>query len=80
MVYGLEVDGSNCRALHYLTPMTKAQDRKATKAGLNVKKCRRGVVYSDPITGKSFFNGNRSRKSFRHERRLGAFLRDSGLD
>jgi hypothetical protein len=60
--------------------MTKAQDRKATKAGLNVKKCRRGVVYSDPITGKSFFNGNRSRKSFRHERRLGAFLRDSGLD
>jgi hypothetical protein len=60
--------------------MTKATDRKARQAGLNVEKCRRGTVYSDPITGKSFYNGNRSRKSFRHERRLEAFLRNSGRD
>lgn len=60
--------------------MTKATDRQARKAGLNVEKHRRGTVYSDPITGKSFYNGNRSRKSFRHERRLEAFLRDSGRD
>jgi hypothetical protein len=58
--------------------MTKATDRQARKAGLSVEKCRRGTVYSDPITGKSFYNGNRSRKSFRHERRLEAFLRNSG--
>jgi hypothetical protein len=60
--------------------MTKSQDRQARKAGLDVKKCRRGTVYSDPVTGQSIYNGNRSRKSFRHERRLGAFLRDSGRD
>jgi hypothetical protein len=58
--------------------MTKATDRQARQAGLNVEKCRRGTVYSDPITGKSFYNGNRSRKSFRHERRLEAFMRNSG--
>ena len=58
--------------------MTKATDRQARQAGLVVEKLRRGTVYSDPVTGKSFYNGNRSRKSFRHERRLGAFLRNSG--
>lgn len=60
------------------TTMTKTQDRQARQAGLTVVKRRRGTVYSDPITGKSIYNGNRSRKSFRHERRLEAFLRDSG--
>lgn len=58
--------------------MTKATDRRAHKLGLETKKRRRGTVYSDPITGKSFYDGNRSRKSFRHERRLEAFLRNSG--
>ncbi len=58
--------------------MTKLQDRQARKAGLGVKKCRRGTVYSDPVTGESIYNGNRSRKSFRHERRLESFLRKAG--
>lgn len=56
--------------------MTKATDRRAHKLGLETKKRRRGTVYSDPITGKSIYVGNRSRKSFRHERQLEAFLRD----
>jgi len=58
--------------------MPKAQDRKARKAGLIIEKHRRGTVYSDPITGESIYNGNRSRKSFRHERRLESFLRKAG--
>lgn len=55
--------------------MPKAQDRKARRVGLIIEKHRRGTVYADPVTGESFFNGNRSRKSFRHERRLETFLR-----
>jgi hypothetical protein len=30
------------------------------------------------VTGESIYNGNRSRKSFRHERRLESFLRKAG--
>lgn len=55
--------------------MSKANDRLARRAGLVTKKCRRGTVYTDPVTGKSVFDGNRSRKSPRHERRIGDFLR-----
>lgn len=58
--------------------MPKSQDRRAAQAGLNIKKCRRGTVYSDPATGESIYNGNRSHKSFRHERRLESFLRKAG--
>lgn len=55
--------------------MTKSMDRQARQAGLAVKKCRRGTVYSNPVTGQSIYSGNRSRKTFRHQRRLDAFLR-----
>jgi hypothetical protein len=58
--------------------MTKLQDRQASQAGLTIKKCRRGTVYSDPVTEESIYNGNRSRRSFRHERRLESFLRKVG--
>ena len=56
--------------------MTKATDRLARRAGLTVKKCRRGTVYGDPLTGESIYDGNRSRKSLRHEHRIGSFIRD----
>lgn len=55
--------------------MTKASDRKARRAGLVIEKCRRGTVYSDPVTGESVYDGNRSRKSPRHERRIESFIR-----
>lgn len=55
--------------------MTKANDRKARRAGLVIEKCRRGTVYSDPVTGESVYDGNRSRKSPRHERRIESFIR-----
>lgn len=54
--------------------MTKATDRRAYRAGMTVKKCRRGTVYSDPVTGKSVYDGNRSRKSPGHERRIESFI------
>lgn len=54
--------------------MTKANDRKARRAGLIVEKRRRGTVYSDPVTGESVYDGNRSRKSPRHERRIESFI------
>ena len=55
--------------------MTKATDRQARRAGMTIKKCRRGTVYTDPMTGASVYDGNRSRKSPRHERRIDSFLR-----
>ncbi|MFN4867041.1 MAG: hypothetical protein ACK5GZ_12080 [Cyanobium sp.] len=54
---------------------TKANDRLAHRAGITIKKCRRGTVYTDPVTGASVYDGNRSRKSPRHERRIESFLR-----
>jgi hypothetical protein len=55
--------------------MTKSTDRRAQRAGITVEKCRRGTVYTDPVTGDSVYNGNRSRKSPRHERLLELFFR-----
>lgn len=63
--------------------MKTSTERRARRAGLSVKKCRRGTVYVDPLTGQSIYNGNRSSKSYRHERRLESFLRraeSGGLD
>jgi hypothetical protein len=63
--------------------MTKANDRLAQRAGLILKKCRRGTVYVDPVTGESVYEGNRSRKSPRHERRIESFIRNrqrGGMD
>jgi hypothetical protein len=42
---------------------------------MTVEKRRRGTVYTDPVTGASVYDGNRSRKSPRHERRIESFLR-----
>jgi hypothetical protein len=55
--------------------MTKSTDRRACRAGITVEKCRRGTVYIDPVTGDRMYNGNRSRKSPRHERLLELFFR-----
>lgn len=55
--------------------MCKKKDRLAHSAGYEIRKCRRGTVYSDPVTGESVYDGNRSRKSPRHERRIESFLR-----
>jgi hypothetical protein len=55
--------------------MTKATDRQARRVGMTIKKCRRGTVYTDPETGASIYDGNRSRKSPRHKRRIEIFLR-----
>ena len=55
--------------------MTQATDRQAHRAGMTIKKCRRGTVYTDPVTGASVYDGNRSRKSPRHERRIESFIR-----
>lgn len=55
--------------------MTIQTDRKARQAGLIIKKHRRGTVYSDPMTGESVYNGNRSRKSPRYERCIESFIR-----
>jgi hypothetical protein len=63
--------------------MTTSNLRRARRAGLTVRKCRRGTVYTDPLTGKSIYEGNRSKKSFRQERRIDGFLRNAeqlGLD
>lgn len=57
------------------TTMSHEKDRLARRAGYTIKKCRRGTVYSDPVTGESVYDGNRSRKSPRHERRIESFLR-----
>ena len=55
--------------------MTQATDRRARRAGMIVKKRRRGTVYTDPVAGASVYTGNRSRKSFHGERKIEAFLR-----
>ena len=55
--------------------MTQATDRKARQAGLTIKKHRCGTVYTDPVTGASVYNGNRSRKSPRYERCIESFIR-----
>jgi hypothetical protein len=55
--------------------MTLETDRKARQADLTIKKHRRGTVYTDPVTGASVYNGNRSRHSPRHERRIESFIR-----
>ena len=55
--------------------MTQATDRRARRAGMTIKKCRRGTVYTDPVTGESVYNGNRSRKSPRYERCVESFVR-----
>jgi hypothetical protein len=55
--------------------MSKATDRQARRSGMTIKKCRRGTIYTDPVTGASVYDGNRSRKSARHERRIDSFLR-----
>lgn len=55
--------------------MNKSLERRARRAGLAVQKCRRGTIVIDPVTGKSIYDGNRSTKSMRHERRIESFLR-----
>lgn len=55
--------------------MKTSTDRRARRAGLNVRKCRRGTVYSDPVTGESLYDGNRSSKSYHKEREIESFLR-----
>ena len=55
--------------------MTRQTDRKARQAGLIIEKHRRGTAYADPVTGASVYDGNRSRKSPRHERRIESFIR-----
>ena len=56
-------------------PITTRTDRKARQAGLIIEKRRCGTVYTDPVTGSSVYNGNRSRHSPRHERRIESFIR-----
>lgn len=61
--------------MHYqATVMTKSTDRRAYRAGLVIKKCRRGMIYIDPFTGKSVYTGNRSSKCWHHERRVSSFI------
>ena len=55
--------------------MKTSIERRARRCGLNVKKCRRGTVYSDPVTGESLYDGNRSSKSYHKEREIESFLR-----
>lgn len=55
--------------------MSKAIDRRARRAGLTIKKSRRGTVYANPLTGLSIFDGLRSTKSWHHDRRVDAFFR-----
>ena len=55
--------------------MTKATDRRAHRAGITIKKCTCGTVYTDPVTGESLYNGNRNRKSPRYERCIESFIR-----
>jgi hypothetical protein len=63
--------------------MAKYTQRRALRAGLVIKQCRRGMIIVDPTTGKSVYDGNRSSKSPGHERRIDAFIRKAercGLD
>ena len=55
--------------------MNTSIERRARRAGMTVKKCRRGTVFTDPITGKSVYDGNRSSKSYHKEREIESFLR-----
>ena len=55
--------------------MNKDTTRRANRAGLIVKTCRRGSILIDPATGDSVYDGNRSTKSWHKERELESFLR-----
>jgi hypothetical protein len=55
--------------------MKTSIERRARRAGLDVRKCRRGTVYLDPISGDSVYDGRRSNKSSKHERRIESFIR-----
>ena len=55
--------------------MNKDTNRRASRAGLIVKKYRRGTVLIDPTTGDSVYDGNRSTKSWHKEREIESFLR-----
>jgi hypothetical protein len=55
--------------------MIQATDHRAHRAGLTIKKCRSGKVFTDPVTCESVYNGNRSRKSQCYERCIESFVR-----
>ena len=55
--------------------MTKRTDREARQAGLIIEKRRRGTIFTDPVTGASVYNSNRSRHSTRHDRNIELFIR-----
>jgi|688.fasta_scaffold1710118_2 hypothetical protein len=55
--------------------MNNSIKRRAGRAGLIVKKCRRGSILIDPTTGASVYDGNRSTKSWHKEREIESFLR-----
>ena len=63
--------------------MKRSTAQRARKAGLLSHRCRRGTIWSDPLTGKSVYDGNRSTKSPRSERELESLIRHrekGGLD
>jgi len=62
------------RPLSYLPAMTHSIDRRASRIGVTIKKCRKGTMYIDLISGRSIFDGNRSRKSVRHQRGIDSFF------
>ncbi|MCP9932441.1 hypothetical protein KBZ08_00765 [Cyanobium sp. Candia 9D4] len=55
--------------------MSNTTERLARRAGFVVKKHRRGTSYVDPVTGLSFYDGNRSSKSWQHQRRIESVIR-----
>jgi hypothetical protein len=55
--------------------MSNANLRRADCAGLIIKKCRKGKVLVDAVTGESLYVGNRSGKCWHSERRIEAFFR-----
>ena len=57
--------------------MSNAFDRQANRAGIISENRCRGTLYTDPMTGATFFDGRRSRHSFQHERRRERFLRQA---
>jgi hypothetical protein len=63
--------------------MPLSTNRRASRAGVSIKQCRKGTMYIDSISGRSIFDGRRSRKSRRHERRIESFFSQAekgGLD
>lgn len=60
---------------HYPNPHEHLDRAPCASRRHDREKCRRGTVYTNPITGKSVYSGNRSSKSFHKEREIESFIR-----